>query len=223
MSREDTPIWPWVFAAGVVGGGALMAWATFRRSNAYSGGPPLGRNRQVPTGKESFPSQEAPYSQLDVEAAARMLASENPRGSERLHIEQIWTQLRSRKRGQSLFDRITAGSGWGEQGKRVPPGRVRPVATTEPATRRLLALAESVLRGDRPSILAGARKFFEPEQQDRAFAAAEAARKRLAAGGVLTDKERRLLGYRRNAQQVRAEWLKTSRYVGTIEGLEFFT
>lgn len=222
MSREDTQIWPWFFAAGVVGGGALVAWATLRRGGPPPVVPSAGMHPNPAQGAPAS-AQEALYSKLDIEAAARMLASENPRGSERLHIEQIWTQLRSRKRGQSLFDRITAGSGWGEQGKRNPPGRVRPVATTEPATPRFLTLAESVLRGERSSNLPGARKFFDPEVQDRAFAAAEAARKRLAAGAVLTDKERRLLGYRRTAQQVRAEWLKTSRYVGTIDRVEFFT
>ena len=222
MSREDAQIWPWVFAAGVVGGGALVAWAALRPGSPLAAAIPAGRP-PVPAGRDTAAAQAAPYSKLDVEAAARMLASENPRGSERLHIEQIWTQLRSRKRGQSLFDRITAGSGWGEQGARNPPGRIRPVATTESATPRFRALAERVLRGESSSTLPGARKFFEPDVQDRAFAAAEAARKRLAAGGALTDKERRLLGYRRNAQQIRAEWLKTSRYVGIVDRVEFFT
>ena len=205
-----------MLAAGVVGGGVIVALAALSRGGAASLPSPRG-NAPPPS------VQGEPYSELDVEAAARMLASENPRGSERLHVEQIWTQIRSRKPGQSLFDRITAGSGWGEQGKRTPPGRVRPVATTEPASNRFRTLADSVLRGKRPSTLPGARKFFEPEQQDRAFAAAEAARKKRAAGGVLTAKETRLLGYHRDANQVRAEWSKSSRYVGTIDRVEFFT
>ena len=215
MSRSDAQVWPWMLAASVVGGGVIVALAALSRAGAAS----------LPSPQGSAPPrhQGEPYSALDVEAAARMLASENPRGSDRLHIEQIWTQIRSRKPGQSLFDRITAGSGWGEQGKRTPPGRVRPVATTEPASNRFRTLAHSVLRGERPSTLPGARKFFEPEQQDRAFAAAEAARKKRAAGGVLTVKETRLLGYHRDANQVRAEWSKSSRYVGTIDRVEFFT
>ena len=213
MSRSDAEVWPWMLAAGVVGGGVLVALAALSRGGVTS----------LPPGSAPTPRTPQAYSPLDVEAAARMLASENPRGSERLHVEQIWTQIRSRKPGQNLFDRITAGSGWGEQGKRTPPGRVRPVATTEPASNRFRALADSVLRGERPSTLPGARKFFEPEQQDRAFAAAEAARKKRAAGGVLTVKETRLLGYHRDANQVRAEWSKTSRYVGTLDGVEFFT
>lgn len=216
MSRSDAEVWPWMLAAGVLGGGMLVALAALSRGGVAS----------LPSPRRSDPpprAQGTPYSTLDVEAAARMLASENPRGSERLHVEQIWTQIRSRKPGQSLFDRITAGSGWGEQGKRTPPGRTRPVATTEPASNRFRTLANSVLRGERPSTLPGARKFFEPEQQDRAFAAAEAARKKRAAGGVLTAKETRLLGYHRDANQIRAEWSKTSRYVGTLDGVEFFT
>ena len=215
MSRNDVEVWPWMLAAGMVGGGMLVAWAALSRSVGASL-PPL-------PGSAPAPRTPQAYSPLDVEAAARMLASENPRGSERLHVEQIWTQLRSRKPGQSLFERITAGSGWGEQGKRMPPGHVRPVATSEPASDRLRTLADRVLRGELPSTLPGARKFFKPKQQDRAFAAAEAARRKRAAGGVLTAKETRLLGYRRDANQVRTEWSKSSRYLGTVDGMEFFT
>ena len=216
MSRQDAEVWPWLLAAGVVGGGVLVALAASQRGSVATFVSPKGN--ALPPGQKA-----EGYSTLDVEAAARMLASENPRGSERLHIEQIWTQLRSRKRGQSLFDRITAGSGWGAQGKRVPPGRTRPVSTAESASERLRALADSVLRGARPSIVPEARKFFEPEQQDRAFAAAEAARNKRAAGGALTAKETRLLGYHRDANQIRAEWLKSSRYLDTIDGVEFYT
>ena len=166
---------------------------------------------------------ERSFSTLDVEAAARMLASENPRGSEQLHIEQIWTQIRSRKKKQSLFDRITNGSGWGEQGQRQAPGRVRPVATTEPANDRQRTLAVAVLSGSRASRLTGARKFFEPAVQDRAFEKGEQARKKLASGVPLLKEERRFLGYRKRARDIRAEWLKKSAFLDTIDGVEFYT
>lgn len=169
--------------------------------------------------------QTAPtYTEADVEAAARMLASENPRGTRALHIEQIHSQLRARHRGQSLYDRITAGSGWGPQGERSGGGGVRPVSTVDPATDELRRLAREVLDGLHPSTLVGARKFFEPSQQDRAFAVAERARKKRTEGQPLTQDERRLLGYRRTAEEVRRKWRSEgAQYVGSIDGVEFFT
>lgn len=159
----------------------------------------------------------------DLEAAARMIASENPHGSRQLHIEQIWTQIRARKHGQSLFDRITAGSGWGAQGAKQAPGRTRPVATGQAASPAQLDLAEKVLRGQERSRLEGARKFFEPAQQDKAFAVAEQARAQRARGEALTDRETRLLGYRHTAAEIRADWGKDSRYLDTLDGVEFWT
>ncbi|MFO0578945.1 MAG: hypothetical protein U1A78_33495 [Polyangia bacterium] len=189
---------------------ALMAWPR----------PPQRRNALPSDDWQTAPT----YTEADVEAAARMLASENPRGSRALHIEQIHTQLRARKAGQSLFDRITAGSGWGPQGARVQGGGIRPVSTEEPATPAFRQLAREVLDGLHSSVLPGARKFFEPAQQDRALAVAERARKKQAAGQELTTQEKRLLGYRRSAQEVRKQWLADgARHVGTIESIEFYT
>ncbi len=160
---------------------------------------------------------------LDVEAGARMIASENPRGSRRLHIEQLWTQIRSAKPGQTLFERITAGSGWGSQGSSKPPGKVRPVASGEAANDMQRRLVRAVLQGEEPSVLPEARKFFEPAVQDRAFAIGARARAKKAKGEILTKQEQRLLRYKRNAATIRADWSKTSRVVGTIEGVEFWT
>lgn len=219
MSRHES-VWPWLLMGGVVaGGGLLLTWAL---------GNPAPQLPELVPAKVPPPVPPAPkqqdYTQLDVEAAARMLASENPRGSERLHIEQVWTQLRARHRGQSLYARITAGSGFGPQGERTPPGRLRPVASENPATNRLRILAEKILQGDYPSILPGARKFFEPAQQDRAFAIAEAARKKRAAGEPLTDREKRLLKYHMDAAHKRAEWIaEGAKLLGSFDGVEFFT
>lgn len=159
----------------------------------------------------------------DIEAGARMIASENPRGGRQLHIEQLWTQIRSAKPGQSLFDRITAGSGWGAQGERRSPGRTRPVASGNSASDAQRQLVRAVLRGSELSILPGARKFFDPEVQDRAYAIGERARAKKAMGEALTKQEQRLIRYKRNAAAVRASWAKTSRVVGSIEGVEFWT
>jgi hypothetical protein len=73
-------------------------------------------------------------------------------------------------------------------------------------------------------VLPGARKFFEPAQQDRAFTVAERARQKQAAGQPLSKNEQRLLGYRRTADGVRQEWLaEGARFVGRIDGFEFFS
>ena len=98
----------------------------------------------------------------------------NARGSKALHIELIHAELRARRPGQDLFDRLTAGSGWGRQGERTPGGGVRPVSTEEPATPALRQLAREVLVGLHPSTMPAARKFFEPAQQDRALAVGRA-------------------------------------------------
>lgn len=203
---------------GLVGGtallgGVLLTWAAWPRSP------------KAPAARPSDSWQTEPiFTEADVEAAARMLASENPRGSRALHIEQIHTQLRSRKPGQALYDRITAGSGWGPQGRQSAGGSVRPVSTEAPATPALRQVAREVLAGLHASQLPGARKFFEPATQDRAFAIAERARQKRAAGQSLSQAEARLLGYRRNAEEVRRKWqAEGARYLGTIDGVEFFT
>lgn len=217
MSRTQAADKGWI-AGGMIGGSALLGGLLL----ALAAWP------RAPRRTDALPSdswQTAPtYTEADVEAAARMLASENPRGSQPLHIEQVHTQLRARKPGQTLFDRITAGSGWGPQGARAPGGGVRPVSTAEPATPALRQLVREVLEGLHPSTLPGARKFFEPAQQDLALAAANQARQKQARGEALTPKEQRLLGYRRSAAEVRTRWLTDgSRFVGAVSGVEFFT
>jgi len=182
--------------------------------------------RREPSG--SLPSddwQTAPqYTEADVEAGARMLASENPKGSRSLHIEQVFTQLRSAKPGQSLFDRITAGSGWGAQGERAAGGGVRPVATVAAATPVLRRLVRQILDGQYRSQLPGARKFFEPAEQDRAFAIAERARKKQQTGEKLSPQEQRLLRYRHSAQDIRKKWIADgSRFIERIGDVEFYT
>ena len=217
MKRMQTEETPWL-AAGLVAGSALLGGVLLT----------LAAWPRTPKGRQSLPSdgwQTAPtYTEADVEAAARMLASENPSGSQALHIEQVHTQLRAGKPGQSLYDRITAGSGWGPQGARAAGGGVRPVSTAALATHAFRQLVREVLEGLHPSTLPGARKFFEPAQQDLALALAERARKKQAGGLSLTPQETLLLGYRRSAEEVRTRWLADgARYVGSLDGCEFYT
>lgn len=166
-----------------------------------------------------------PFDERDVEAVARMLASENPRGSLALHIEQVFTQVRrALKRGVSLYDQITAGSGYGGQGEREPGEGRRPVATERPATPVLRERARAILEGAHASQYAGATKFFEPQTQDRAFAIAEIGRMKKTVGLPLTKDELRLLKYKRDAGTIRADWRREgARPLGQIDGVEFWS
>lgn len=199
-------------AAGAAAVGSLIAM-----------GVALWPRKESPLSPELWQTA-ATYTEADVEAGARMLASENPRGSRALHIEQLYTQLRAARAGQSLFDRITAGSGWGAQGERAGGGGLRPVSTTEAATPALRALVRQVLEGRVGSVLPGARRFFEPAAQDRAFAIAERARDKQRRGETLSKQEQRLIKYRRNADGVRAKWLaEGARFIERIDAVEFYS
>jgi hypothetical protein len=153
----------------------------------------------------------------DAEALARMLASENPSGDEALWTEQIYTQIRNAG-SRSLADTLTGGTGsYGPQGGR------RPVATSEPATKKTREFVARFLAAPPPSRLVGATRFFEPAQQDRAFAIAEEARRKKALGLPLSAQELRLLAYKSDAAGIRQRWAKSGRYIGTIGGVEFWT
>ncbi len=197
-------------------GGFAVAVALSRRV-AEKALPPL---------RPSVPNESPPspldVSDDDVEAAARMLASENGLGSPQLWTELIGSQLHARKAGETLYERITAGSGYGRQGERSWPGRTRPVSTEEEALLIHRSWAREVLSGLHTPRFGNAIAFFEPAQQDRAYAIAQRARVKQAQGLPLTEQERRLSHYRKTAAEVRADWQKTMRSVGTIDGVEFY-
>jgi len=197
--HKTSAVVPVLFVVGVVGIVAAFA--------ALAGTPPPRRRALLA------------YNDQDLEAAARMLASENPHGSQALHIEQVWSQLNARKHDESLFDRITAGSGFGPQGRRILPGAKRPVAIDASARAQDRVLAREILEGQHPSQLPGARAFFEPEQQNAAFQIGERARQKLKRGLALSKQEQRLLGYEKDANQIRKSW---GQMIGRIDGVEFF-
>lgn len=222
MSRENDGSWGILLGVGVLGTLGVVAL-----SLRAVGGKTLATAPDEAAGTLGAPitliPTERPFSTLDVEAAARMLASENPRGSEQLHVEQIWTQLRSKRKTQSLFDRMTNGSGWGPQGERRRPGGIRPVSTENPATDKFRELATQVLLGLKKSRLRDARKFFEPAVQDAVFKTAERARQKTRLGQPLDAREKRLVNYRKTADEVRKDWLKTALLLDSIDGVEFYT
>ena len=192
-------------AVAVVGGASLLGVAALLA--ALSSGRSSGRSSQ----------RSALFALDDAEALARMLASENPSGSEALWTEQIYTQIRNAG-SRSLAETLTGGTGsYGPQGGR------RPVATSKPATKKTLEFVARFLAAPPPSQLVGAKRFFEPDQEDRAFAIAEQARRKKAQGLPLSAQELRLLVYKSDAAGIRQRWAKSGRYIGTIGGVEFWT
>lgn len=194
--------------AGGVAVAAVFAVIASRRSPGLPPSPP------------SNLLDKRTFDELDVEAGARMLASENPRGSEALKREQLYTQIAQAKRHkQSLYDRITAGADYGPQNRR------RPVSTDNRATDLDRQLVRRVLEGQAPGpTLPTARKFFEPAVQNMAFAVAQGARAKQKRGEALTAQEQRLLGYEQDADGIRRDWKSEgAKPLGTIEGVEFWT
>ena len=130
MSSKNPSLAAVAVAAGsaLTLGGFVVALALSRRV-AESAQP----SSLQPQTDEPRPVQSPPFgfSEDDVEAAARMLASENGLGSPQLWTELIGSQLHARKPGETLHERITAGSGYGQQGERLWPGRLRPVSTDQ--------------------------------------------------------------------------------------------
>jgi len=181
-----------------------------------------------PSAPEQIPESEQPpdaelplpsFDDDDVEAGARMIASENPHKSQEVHIEQVWTQIREAQRHhQSLYQRITGGAGYGSQGGK------RPVSTAQPANDAQRQLVREILQGQHPSVLPMARKWFEPGQQDAAFQIAERARAKQAQGEPLTAQETRLLKYHYDADGIRQKWTgEGAQMVESVDGLEFYT
>lgn len=189
-----------LIALGVLGGVGLVAGAVALTVGAADSEP------------------GATASSRDVEALARMLASENPRGSLKIWVEQCWTQIHARGRGQSVYDRITGGQGYGPQ-----IGR-RPVSTSEHPGERHRIVARIVLLGASLAAWPAARRFFEPEQQDQMAALGAIARGKKAKGEKLSAQEQRALAYTRDAAEIRTKWTKEgSRFLGAIDGVEFWS
>ena len=221
MSRKDPSITAVAVAAGSVLtlGGFAVALSMSRRvaENALPSSP-----RPQPDETLLVPTPRLGFSEDDVEAAARMLASENGLGSPQLWTELIGSQLHARKAGETLYERITAGSGYGRQGEREWPGKTRPVSTDQEASPIHRVWAREVLTGLHTPRFGSAIAFFDPDQQDKAYAVAQRAKAKQKQGLPLTEQEKRLSHYRKTAAEVRADWQKTLRLVGTIDGVEFW-
>ncbi len=218
---KPSPVPGLVLGAGLVAAAGAGLAAILRRSSPPA--PAAPPRRLVPSAPA--PPQSVEVDLLDVLAAARMIASENPHGPEQAKVEQIHAKLRARRKGQSFYNYATGGHGWGKQG-RGQDGHFRLVSTEEEATAKDFKLAKEVVSGQRPSILPQARTFFDPDQQDRVYRQVQQGLKDLAAGRAVSKRTRDLLklGYQKTAQQVREGWAKSGqKYVGTIGPVEFWT
>lgn len=204
-------------AVAVAAAGTVILLAASAQASA-----PVSRGTRLRDEPEREPTPARPAApSRDVVALARMFASENGSGSDALLIELAYTQLRSVK--TTVYDRLTAGSGYGPQGESAAGGGVRPVSTDQEPEDRHLRIASAVLAGMHAPQFESASSFFEPRQQDRAFEIAERARKKRQEGQALTAQEQRLIGYRKNADALRTERQADGLVrVGTIDGVEFW-
>ena len=87
-------------------------------------------------------------------------------------------------------------------------------------------VAREVLAGKRPSSLPGARKYFEPGQQDAVYKQVQAGKAALARGEQISERTKLLIkvGYKYDADGIRKKWSgEGSRKVGSIGPVEFWT
>ena len=228
MSRRKTDTALTALAIGgslLTLGGFAVAVALSRRvaGSASLPLPPDGRTPLQSGGPTpNVPPQLSGFTDDDLDAAARMLAGEKGNGSRALWTELIWSQLHARRPGETLYERITAGSGYGTQGAKSWPGKARPVSTDQAALPVHRSFALEVLAGLHPARFPTAIAFFEPALQDKVFRIAEGAREKLRKGLPLTAQEERLRHHKKSAADVRADWEQTMRMAGTLDGVEFY-
>ena len=223
--KTDTALTALAIGGGLFTLGGFAAAVALSRRVAGSASlplPPDGRTPLQSGPTPNVPPQLSGFTDDDLDAAARMLASENGSGSRALWTELIWSQLHARKPGETLYERITAGSGYGVVGAKSWPGKARPVSTDQAALPVHRTFALEVLAGLHPARFPTAIAFFEPALQDKVFRIAEGAREKLRKGLPLTAQEERLRHHKKSAADVRADWEKTLQVAGTIDGVEFY-
>jgi hypothetical protein len=82
--------------------------------------------------------------------------------------------------------------------------------------------AAEVLAGLHPAQFPKAIAFFEPALQDKVFGSRRGHGRSFGKGLPLTAQEERLRHHKKSADDVRADWQKTLRLAGTIDGVEFY-
>lgn len=167
----------------------------------------------VPGGGSGIPS-----TQDEVEALARVIASEAGSGTPAEQRAIAWT-VRNRFRGKSIYQKEFP---WRSQSDSNPP-----FASARPASDAHRALARAVLAADQSEDpTGGATSFFEPKMQDLFFKAGVMARAgetgdRVIDGVKLTDITR-FKNYKKDADGVRKSWGKGSAIYATAGRFEFW-
>lgn len=104
---------------------------------------------------------------LDVLAGARLIASEHASGSPAEHACIADSECnRAKRRGQTLFESLTRGHGFGKQ------GRERPASTRRDPEQRHMWISQAVVTGDARGISRGAIRFYDPhvlQKQNQKF------------------------------------------------------
>lgn len=123
-------------AAAAVGALTLLAFLFLAEPPASAAPPPKKPDPVPPPSDDNTPDDET--------ALARMLRSETGRKS-------VWPVIgwmaltTARSRGQSVYDRLTSGKGYGP---RVKDGVARYASTAQPPSPESRAAARALLRGD---------------------------------------------------------------------------
>ena len=145
------------------------------------------------------------FGRRDVEAAARMLARRKRAGKSAALDRADWDSASCAKAGETLYERMTAGSGYGRQ--RIGHGRQDSSSVHGSEALPIhQSWAREVLSGLHTPRFGNAIAFFDPDQQDKAYAIAQRARAKQKQGLPLTEQEKRLSHYRKTAAEVRADW-----------------
>ena len=198
MSRKADPAMTVLAVAGTVLtlGGFAVAVAMSSRAAEKA----LPQTEPSDAAQESSLPAEPPtlvgFSDEDVEAAARMLASENERavrssGPSRLGVSFMLARRAKRSTSALRQDRDMAR-------KESGFGLARPVLYRRKRGASIhRRWAHEVPSGLHRPRFGSAIAFFEPEQMDKAYAVAQRARAKQKQGLNLTKQERRLLGYPR--------------------------
>lgn len=159
-----------------------------------------------------------PLDEREVEALARVVASEAGSGTRAEQLGIAWT-VRNRFRGKSIY---AVQYPWRSQKGSDPP-----FSSARPAKPEHYALARQVLAADQSEDpTGGATSFFEPRMQDIFFKAGEMARRgetgdRVIDGVKLTDITR-FKNYKKDADTIRQNWSKGSAVVATAGRFEFW-
>jgi hypothetical protein len=118
---------------------------------------------------------------------------------------------------------LRRGLGYGRQGERVVVRQdASGINRSRGAHRCTEAWTREVLSGLHTPRFESAIAFFDPDTARQSLCRRAASEGQTKQGLPLTEQEKRLSHYHKTAAEVRADWQKTLRRVGTIDGVEFY-